>query len=139
MNALASHHSDGSQSMASHDGLMSAPNSHTDGDGHGSLSVASCNGLIIAPASHEDTNGHDYMSVSHDAHKSIFNRILEVTLVQFLEFNTTRLLLVTNQENIYAGPLELKTGESITFSRVRQGLDPIKLTTDQLDKVPGGA
>lgn len=64
-------------------------------------------------------------------------QVIEITSVQFLEFDTTGDLIVINQDDTYAD-VSLVNGDKVTFKSISNDLDPSAPLDDQLDLLPGG-
>jgi hypothetical protein len=63
--------------------------------------------------------------------------VVEITSVQFVEFDTSGKLIVINQDDTYAKISEAN-GATFTFKSITSELDAAVALNDQLDHVPGG-
>jgi hypothetical protein len=67
----------------------------------------------------------------------VTRQVVEITSVQFIEFDTTGKLIVINQDDTYASISETN-GATFSFKSISSELDSTVDIADQLDKVPGG-
>jgi hypothetical protein len=67
----------------------------------------------------------------------VTRQVVEITSVQFVEFDTSGKLNVINQDDSYATVSEMN-GATFTFKSITSELDAAVAFNDQLDKVPGG-
>ena len=67
----------------------------------------------------------------------VTRQVVEITSVQFVEFDTSGKLNVINQDDTYATVSEMN-GSTFTFKSISSELNSKLLLLDQLDKVPGG-
>jgi hypothetical protein len=67
----------------------------------------------------------------------VTRQVVEITSVQFVEFDTSGKLNVINQDDSYATVSEMN-GATFTFKSITSELDAAVAFNDQLDKIPGG-
>ena len=67
----------------------------------------------------------------------VTRQVVEITSVQFVEFDTSGKLIVINQDDTYAKVSEVN-GATFTFKSISSELDAAVALNDQLDMVPGG-
>ena len=67
----------------------------------------------------------------------VTRQVVEITSVQFVEFDTSGKLIVINQDDTYAEVSEAN-GATFTFNSISSELDAAVALNDQLDMVPGG-
>ena len=67
----------------------------------------------------------------------VTRQVVEITSVQFVEFDTSGNLIVINQDDTYAEVSEAN-GATFTFKSISSELDAAVALNDQLDMVPGG-
>jgi len=66
------------------------------------------------------------------------NSIIEVTSIQFVEFDASGELMVINTDDAYSNNVSLSDGDSFGFASISDNLDPNLSIDDQLDMLPGG-
>jgi hypothetical protein len=67
----------------------------------------------------------------------VTRQVVEITSVQFVEFDTSGKLIVINQDDTYAKISEAN-GATFTFKSITSKLDEAVALNDQIDHVPGG-
>ena len=87
----------------------------------------------------EDPNS-DELSMEQQQQQIRFLAVedIEITAIQFLEFDTSEAFTVINQDDTYSS-VSLANGDVVTFESIAKDLDPNIPIEEQLDYLPGGA